>query len=215
MTPRARSTKDWTLQPEAFAGLLRTLDPDRERAGEQYERLRQKLLSLFRWRGCANPEDLVDETFDRVARRLSDGETLRVANPALYFHGVALNVLREHWRDPAGTNQPLSPDTTTSSAILDPEVAHDTAVESARHERRLECLATCLDGLSPESRHLLVTYHQGEHRARIEARRMLAETLGIPMNALRIRVFRVRAGLARCMDRCVNRKSTTASRTTT
>jgi DNA-directed RNA polymerase specialized sigma24 family protein len=206
MTPRPRS-RDWALQPEAFARLLRTLDPDRERAGEKYERLRQKLIALFRWRGCAVPEDLADETIDRVARRLSEGETLRVANPALYFHGVALNVLREYWRDPARTNQPLPPDVTEPALVLDSEGARERADLSADHERRLTCLAACLDALSPESRHLLVTYHHGERRERIEARQMLAETLGVPMNALRIRVFRLRAGLVRCMDRCVARKS--------
>src|SRR5204863_6195928 len=58
------------LTRESFEILLAQLDPDRERAGELYETIRRKLIRLFEWRGCACPEDLADETFNRGARQL-------------------------------------------------------------------------------------------------------------------------------------------------
>ena len=89
--------KDWSLTSEAFNRMLLSLAEDREAAGEKYEAIRAKLNKLFRWRGCASPDEYTDETIDRVARRLSDGAELRT-EPYLFFHGVALNVLREHWK---------------------------------------------------------------------------------------------------------------------
>src|SRR5580700_5918445 len=61
----ARNEK-WTLTRESLEVFLNYLDADRERAGEKYETIRQKLLTLFRCNGCWTAEDLADETIDRV-----------------------------------------------------------------------------------------------------------------------------------------------------
>ncbi len=60
--------------------------------------------------------------------------------------------------------------------------------------------------LPPESRRLVALYHQGFRRAKIDARKQLAEELQIPLNALRIRMYRVRAGLAKSVSSCVQDK---------
>src|SRR6266508_2223116 len=92
--------KEWVLTQEALDKLLAELDGERERAGQKYEEIRQKLMKFFKWRGCALPEEYTDRTIDRVARRILEGADLRVKDPYLYFHGVALNVLKEHWKEP-------------------------------------------------------------------------------------------------------------------
>src|SRR4029453_5040025 len=92
--------KEWVLTEDAFEKLLAQLDADRERAGEKYERIRHKLIKFFEWRGGASPEEYADRSIDRVARRVYEGAELRVSDPYLYFHGVALKVLKEHWREP-------------------------------------------------------------------------------------------------------------------
>jgi hypothetical protein len=38
-------TEKWVLTREAFERLLAWLDPDRERAGQKYEKIRQKLVN--------------------------------------------------------------------------------------------------------------------------------------------------------------------------
>ncbi|HVS20925.1 MAG TPA: hypothetical protein VHD88_03710 [Pyrinomonadaceae bacterium] len=58
------------LQQEDFGRLLVWLDPDPERVGAIYERIRWRLIAILASRGCALAEELADETIDRVARRL-------------------------------------------------------------------------------------------------------------------------------------------------
>lgn len=196
--PRAPK-KDWIVTPAAFDKLLAALDPDRERAGEHYERIRQKLTKLFHWRGCALPEEYVDRTIDRVARRLDEGAELRVPDPYLYFHGVALNVLREFWRE-----QDRVADGEPRAAVDDPFELADRSAAQASRERRLECLDRCLGGIPERDKDLLATYHLESGPAK-ERRAHLAEALRIPMNALRIRAYRVRQALEGCVHGCLER----------
>src|SRR5947209_4488071 len=90
--------RDHAITQTGFDRLLQLLDADREQAGLKYESIRQKLTNLFRWRGCTHPEEYVDITIDRVTRKCQEGAEVHTRDPYLYFHGVALNVLREHWK---------------------------------------------------------------------------------------------------------------------
>jgi hypothetical protein len=56
--------------------------------------------------------------------------------------------------------------------------------------------------LKPEQRELIVDYYSGADRQRIDRRRDLALELGITMNALGIRVCRIRSALETCVDAC-------------
>jgi DNA-directed RNA polymerase specialized sigma24 family protein len=196
-SPTRRETSD----PVPFDRLLLALDPDRDRAGERYEQLRRKLIRLFGWRGCLDAERCADETLDRVARRLAEGAD--VPDVAGYCHGVALNVLREHWRQPERQAASLDGLPATHTPAVDPVVTARQGEERHRAETRLRCLDRCLRGLAPQARSMLTRYHaQGADAAR-QRRLQLAEELGVPLNALRIRVHRVRASLARCIGDCV------------
>src|SRR6266576_804711 len=77
----------WALTQEAFDRLLASLGGNRESAGEHYLETRGKLVRFFEWRGCPFPEDHADETINRVARRLVEGETIQ--KPSGYVMGVA------------------------------------------------------------------------------------------------------------------------------
>jgi DNA-directed RNA polymerase specialized sigma24 family protein len=192
----------WTLSASAFESLLTALHTDRARAADRYEALRARLVKFFEWRGCAQPQDLADRTIDRVARRLAEGAAITAADPFQYFHGVALNVLKEHWRAPDRTHEPLDDADPPGSATENPAERDARAAERTEHEQRLECLERCLDALPPESRVLVARYHLEISTARMDARRTLAASLGIPLNALRIRAFRLRQTLERCVVSC-------------
>jgi hypothetical protein len=86
------------LTKDSFDRLLVWLDQDRERAADRYEEIRIRLIKLFETRGCANCEDLTDDTIDRVARRVHEIAGTYEGNPALYFHGVARMVYLEYLR---------------------------------------------------------------------------------------------------------------------
>jgi DNA-directed RNA polymerase specialized sigma24 family protein len=191
--------KDWTLAQESFDRLLSLLDSDRDRAGLQYERIRQKLTKFFAWRGCAAPDEYVDKTLDRVAVRIMDGTQLRLADPYAYCHAVALNLLHEYRREPSSGWQSLSGN---SSRDVPPEPAQlPVSPSDADSEQRLECLDHCLQTLPPDTRELLFKYHEQRGRAR----QQLADHLGVPVNTLRIRMFRARVALEKCVVACLER----------
>lgn len=188
-----------SLTREGLEALLAYLDADRERAGEKYERIRQRLVKLFECRGILLPEDSADETMDRVARRLAAGEQIHAAEPAAYFYGVARNVLRELWaqqreRRPGPGLPPAEPAT-------DPEDGPDDA------ESRAACLGKCLSTLPTETRRLVVEYYrQGGGARKIAGRKDLAVKMGISINTLWVRAHRARGRLERCVRECLDRQ---------
>jgi RNA polymerase sigma factor (sigma-70 family) len=193
--------KNWVLTQDAFNILLSSLDPDHEIAGRKYENIRQGLITFFECRGSAAPEDHADETINRVARRLAEGKEIYSVNPASYFYGVARNVLKELWEVPvqaSGTIEDLPPSKHLSD---DPNHRHEQQLEREQRERRLESLERCLDGLASPERTLISEYYVGETDVKIQNRKSLAERLGVPLNALRIRALRIREKLESCVER--------------
>jgi RNA polymerase sigma factor (sigma-70 family) len=180
------------LTREGLERLLELLDPDPRRAAHTYGGLRRRLERLFEWRGARFPEDLVDETITRVARRLEEGVEIRSDDPFRYFCGVAQLVHKEELRDRR-----------KERALRDPAAwpLPDPSPDDEPDDDRMAWLNDCLAQLPPESRELILTYHEGERRERIENRKAIAEGLEIPLNALRIRVHRIRAKLERCVHR--------------
>src|SRR6185503_8755925 len=87
--------KDASLTQASFDRLLSCLGPDRESAASEYVKQWHALVTYFAVRGAEAPDLLADETFDHVARRLSEGQSIFTASPANYFYGVARNVWRE------------------------------------------------------------------------------------------------------------------------
>jgi len=178
--------KDWALSQEAFNSLLDWLDPNREQAGIKYEEIRRRLIKIFTGRGCADAEDLADETINRVTSKLNEIEKEFTGDRTRYFFGVANKVYLEYLRRKLPQHpSPSSP------------------VDSNRIELEFQCLERCIKQLSDENRELLLQYYGAEGRAKIEQRKLLAEKLGIAANALRIRAHRIRLALQECMEKCV------------
>jgi DNA-directed RNA polymerase specialized sigma24 family protein len=177
------------MTKEEFAALLRLLGGSPVEAWDRYEEIRRKLTRLFEWRGCDIPEELVDETFDRVARRVAeDEELIKNKDPYGYFCGVANLVHKEYLRTNARQQAKLEQADWPPVAIP----------EEDEEDHRLESLRHCLQLLPEDQRLLLLRYHQGENNIRV--RKELCDELGIPMNALRIRVHRLRRRLETCIE---------------
>jgi hypothetical protein len=60
--------------------------------------------------------------------------------------------------------------------------------------------------LGPDQR-IARQYYEQEKRAKIDRRRKLAEELGITLNALRIKAFRIRAALQECVENCMQQQN--------
>jgi DNA-directed RNA polymerase specialized sigma24 family protein len=191
------------ITQEGFDTLLACLDSDSENAGLKYEEIRQKLVSFFEWRGCSIPEELSDKTIDQVARRLAGGEQLRTQKPYVYFHGVALNILKEYWRTPDREMARLDGLRGSRIPAVDPTELAEQENEHSEKERRLQCLDSCLGKLPQGSLDLVAGYHRGEKGKDKVYRVQMAQALKIPLNALRIRVYRIRAALETCINDCL------------
>jgi DNA-directed RNA polymerase specialized sigma24 family protein len=175
------------LTPDAFEALLAVLHPNREEAGKMYEQIRRRLVRLFEWRGCTCPEELADVTFDRVAQRLAGGLTLQRNDPYAYFCGVAHHVFQEVLRSEARKGKALE------SADWPP-----ANPEEDEPDFRLDHLRRCLDKLGSLQRRLLLDYYRDDRR--IQSRKDLCTEMGIELNALRIRVHRLRKKVESCIQ---------------
>ena len=190
----ARGKGNWTLTPDAFEKLLDSFSHDRNEAGEQYEMIRRKLVRFFEWRAIGCADEHADETINRVARRIYEGQI--VDNLKSYFYGVARMVFMEALKD--REHAPIAID----DALLIIRNKEWKATENEA-DPRLLCLDSCLESLPDENRTLIVTYYEEQKRAKIERRQQLANGLQIPLNALRIRAHRIRINLEKCISTCL------------
>ena len=179
--------KNWVLSQQAFDALLEWLDSDREQAAIKYEQIRSRLIKIFTGRGCADAEDLADETINRVTSKLDQIKTEFKGDRTRYFFGVANKVYMEYLRRKSPQPPPSPPP------------------DSNQAELEYRCLEQCIDQLSEKDRYLLLKYYGAEGREKVEHRKRLAEELGIAPNALRIRAYRIRLDVQECIDKCIER----------
>jgi len=192
--PRAKE-----LTQKSFESLLARLDPDRNRAGEEYERTRQRLVRFFEWNDCADPACLADDTINRAARKIDEGETIK--NLDAYFSGIARHVLQEHRRELK--KQPEALNELLLARSADPPVPLIREAANEKEAVLQQCMEYCVHKLSGEERRLVAEYERGEKSARIRNRERLAKRLRISPNALRLHVFRIKQKLQTCFADCL------------
>jgi DNA-directed RNA polymerase specialized sigma24 family protein len=192
--PDASPKPKWEPTPESFQQLLALFSPDYEEAGREYEKLRNKLIRYFEWRGCSPADMLADKTFDRAQEKIQEkikkGET--ITNPKAYVRKVAYYIYLEH-----------DPGLLTELDENNPPPAPVDRPDDDDKEKLFTCSDNCLAALSAESRRLIVAYYDNENQKNKDGRRELAEEVGIPMNALRIRAHRIRKSLEQCIRKCM------------
>lgn len=168
--------------PEDFEKLLRWLDPNRDKAGEQYEKIRLRLVRIFSSRGCCDADDLSDKTINVVTAKIGWLVENYVGNPALYFYAVAKKIYLESLKPkPVPVVTPPDPPP--------PDV-----------ERLATYLDECLEELPRPDRDVVLRYHECEKQEKIRNRIKLAEELKVSRNALRIRVCHLHSRLKECVE---------------
>jgi DNA-directed RNA polymerase specialized sigma24 family protein len=199
--PKAEQKRNWVLNPTAFRNLLGWLDEGKDSEGQGYLDIRQRLVNFFDRKNCLNPDELTDETLNRVARRLEEQGTIEGETPAKYCYIMARFVFMESLRSATNRSVPIDDVLATPKAKDLLALEPDDEVEIK--ENRLSCLENCTDKLEPENRQMILRYYVGEERIKIQNRRALAESLGISVNALSIRACRLRDKLEACVGKCV------------
>jgi DNA-directed RNA polymerase specialized sigma24 family protein len=182
-------SSDWTLTREAFEKLLSYLDPNYELAAEKYVTFHSKLLKFFEWRGCLVPDLYVDETINRVTRKIEQGTV--VDNFQGFLYGVAKNVLREA----------LKQDSEIRTSVDAGTFGHIPLPEEVEPDYRLECIEVCLLQLPAEDRELLLAYYE-TGPSLLRQRRELARRQGVSLVTLRVQVHRLRRTLEKYVTEC-------------
>ena len=170
---------------ESFDKLLRWLDADRDQAAKHYHKIQSRLIGIFAAKGCTDPEDLADQSFNIATLKIDWLLGNYEGDPALYVYGIAKKVFLEQKPKPNPGLPPPGPDSTEL-------------------EKRSICLDQCLDQLTtPEERRLVLRYHEKIKQEKIQIRRQLADEWGISINALRIKVCHILARLRPCLKDCL------------
>jgi RNA polymerase sigma factor (sigma-70 family) len=191
-------TRDSAIPPESFEEILAWLNPDREIAANMYVQLRHDLAKIFTYRGCADPEGLSDEVFDRVARKVHEIKPTYEGDPRLYFRAVANNLVKEDLKR-------VKTLVSLEGVDLPEPATHQHEQEKAAAME--ECLQLCLQRISAANRELIVSYYAKEKQAKIDHRSELAQRFGVSVETLRVKVYRIRASLQECIQRCVKRQT--------
>jgi DNA-directed RNA polymerase specialized sigma24 family protein len=178
---KIKTTKEVTR--ESFEAFLRWLCP-KEDGGAEYERLRFRLTTFFAARNCRFPEDLADETINRVIVKINEQT---VEKKLAFCYGVAKNVFLESLRKEK--NHVNIDDLEIAAKPLEPQF------ES-------ECLEKCLSELSIENRTLIIDYFSENKTAKITLREKLSENLGITQTNLRMKIVRIKQKLKNCLVEC-------------
>ena len=133
--------RPWTLDQASFDALLASLHEDRETASREYERLRLRLIRFFALHRVGRAEDLADEAFNRLARKIAMGESIR--SMSQYVAGIArILILEEHAK------------VRREARVLSLN-AVSTPVPDTQ-EQALQALEACLSEMSSQNRDLLL-----------------------------------------------------------
>jgi len=196
--------KDRVLTQSAFRRLLVWFDEGTNSGGQKYEDLRRKLILYFDRRNCLSPEDLADETLNRVARRLEEAGSITNIEPAKFCFIKAREVLLEYWRNPERNRIELDDPKAPTPAARNTSAAGNPNFQWEEKEKGLECLDQCLQRLEPEDRDLIIRYYYGEKRIKIDNHQKMARQLGISDKTLALRALRIRKRLEVCVNKCIN-----------
>jgi RNA polymerase sigma factor (sigma-70 family) len=190
--------RDSVIPPESFDEILAWLNPDRDLAASIYLQIRADLWKIFAFNNCSDPEWLTDETFDRLAKKIHELRQTYEGDPRLYLYAIARNLIKEELKK-----------VKTQASLDDFEPPAKTVDEEEQETEELleDCLHSCLKKLSAEKRKLILGYYAKEKQAKIDHRAQLAKQLGTNVETLRVRVYRIRAALEECIERCIARKA--------
>lgn len=187
--------KHWVPSERSLRTLLAWLDQGVDSGGESYLEMRRRLSAYFDRRRCDHPDDLADDTLNRVARRLEEVGAAADGPPGRYCHIVAKFVFLEYLRA-------RERDSTLYAERLESPIAGPDSQESTDQQKRLACLERCLEKLSAPDRELILEYYSRGDGRIADRRRDLAARLALTKNALAIRACRIRVAVEACVQSC-------------
>ena len=203
--PRPNALREQrSLNHLAFSRLLEWLDDGVDSGGEAYLEMRRRLVAYFDRKNRRSPDELADETFNRIGWILTKDGSIATTPPARYCYAVAKFVFLEDVRRDrthVGFDESLAADG-WAWRVTPAEPDAGLAIK----EQRIDCLDRCLQALKPEQRELIVEYYRDTGQQKIRRRREIARRMGITMNALGSRACRIRRALEERVQACCNER---------
>lgn len=181
-----------------FELLLKAVRRPGREASEDYQRIRNKLCRFFGAYAVVDPDELADESIDRVAQKLGSGTVLDLTSDS-YFLTVARFVLLEHRRKHLNRAVSLDDEDTHYEPSYDPVEEAERTNERIKREIGLDAVAACRSKLSDEEIEILDTYNGGSGREKIDRRNALAAKLGKTKEALIVAVSRINTKIKNCV----------------
>lgn len=185
------------IKTEDFEILLGWFSKDREQAGAEYNKIREGLIRFFRFKGCSDSQTLADETINRVAEKIRTLDESKNVKKISIFYGFASNIFHEYLR--AKKRQTEKLDKISETQKMFSEIEENDSAE------RIGCLNKCLNELSAEEKAIFIEYYAPEKEKKSDARKKIAGRMNCEMNALHVRVFRLRSALAKCIGKCMKK----------
>lgn len=182
-------TKTNEVTRENFEIFLNWLNPEPEKAGHEYERLRFRLITFFSARRCLYSDELADATLNRTVKKVSSLNAETIENKTSYVYAIAKYVYLESLRKEKSFLN-----------IEDKPIASETAETS---DFSGECLDKCLGKLEFEQRKFILEYFSESKAQKIALHKKTSEELEISPTALRMRASRIKQKLSVCVKDCM------------
>lgn len=177
-----------SLTSESLKKLLNAFSADEAEAARIYSDLCDSLTRFFQLKGIANADKAADETVDRMADKIEQGEEIK--NLRKFAFGVARFVYLENLRREKAAKRAASEFYTKNSSIKFEE------------SDQIEIFRNCFKKLYDHERALLLSYFEDLPPDELfKKRQKMARSEGIEINALRNRISRLRNRLEECFGR--------------
>lgn len=174
------------LTAESYSLLLKAFSSDEKEAALAYAKLRDSLARFFQLKGDS-ADEAADETLDRVAVKL--GENVLIDDLTKYSFGVARLVFLERLRKMQKEKKAFE--------NYRVENAHQKFDEEADD---FSPFRECFESLPNADKSILRAYFIDLPHAELnENRQKLTDKLGVTLNNLRLKIFRLRRRLEDCV----------------
>src|ERR1044071_7171283 len=154
---------DWQLDAPAFHQLLTYLDEGTSSEGQRYLQMRERLVAYFDRKNCLNPDELADQTLNRVARRLQEEGQIQSETAAKYCYTVARYIFHEHFRRSEKEDLASSELWRRANSVKITAPPRD----DPNREGQLQCLESCVSKLDIPSQQIISQYYIGNATEKI------------------------------------------------
>lgn len=186
--------KKLIITQEDFDKLLSWLDEDKETAARKYYSIHRRLVQIFLARKAFPAEELADRVIDVVIKKIDYLTEEFKGEPENFFYSVTHNIIREQIRKPVNEE-------------LNEKIFQNDSSKDDVEDNRLKCIRECVQNLPEKQRILLIKYFKYSKQRKINFHKKMSEELGVDLNHLRTKVYRIKKKVEVCAKNCFQKNN--------